>query len=284
MGNNLTILKLFAKVEVKREFHTANSSVLITGGGSGIGRGLALSYAKRNCISHPDRLTLVDRAVADAEQVARECQSAGCKEVIVVQADVTVPADCKSAIEAAIARFQTIDILVLCAGIAAHQLFEGVKDLDVYRKLMDVNYFGYVNCTYYAYPYLKQSKGQIVVLSSISGEIGLPFRTAYCASKFAVTGFFEALRSEFDQEDVAITLICPPSVRTNLRKNSIVQVADASDNENRIEVEECVDSILAAADRRARKIFFPFKVYFAVYVRPFFPDFVDKKLKRAAKL
>ena len=279
MGNNLTILKLFAKVEVKREFHTAHSSVLITGGGSGIGRGLALAYAKRNY-----RLTIVDRALADAEQVARECQQAGCKEVLVVRADVTIPEDCKCAIEAAVARFHGLDILVLCAGIAAHQLFDGVTDLEVYRKLMNVNYFGYVNCTYYAYPHLKQSKGQIVVLSSISGEIGLPFRTAYCASKFAVTGFFEALRSEFDQEDVAITLICPPSVRTNLRKNSIVQVTDAADNEHRIEVEECVESILAAADRRARKIFFPFKVYFAVYARPFFPDFVDKKLKRAAKL
>lgn len=226
----------------------------------------------------------MDRAREDAEEVAKECRQAGCEETLVVKADVTVPEECKNAIEAAVGRFGVLDVLVLCAGIAAHQLFEGVKDLTVYRKLMDVNFFGYLNCTYYAYPYLKQSKGQIVVISSISGEIGLPFRTAYCASKFATTGFFESLRSEFDQEDVAITLICPPSVRTNLRKNSIVQVTGAADNEHRIEVEECVDSILAAADRRARKLFFPFKVYFAVYVRPFFPDFVDKKLKRAAKL
>lgn len=149
---------------------------------------------------------------------------------------------------------------------------------------MQTNFYGYLYCTYYALPYLKQTKGQVLVISSVSGEIGLPFRTAYCASKFAVTGFFEALRSELDKYDVAITIVCPPSVKTNLRNNSIIKIEGAEDNEHRMEVGDCVAKILEASDRRARKIFFPFKVYFAAYLRPFLPDIVDKRLKRAAKL
>lgn len=69
--------------------------------------------------------------------------------------------------------------------------------------------------------HLKKTHGQIVVMSSYSGEIGLIYRTAYCASKFAVTGFFEALRMEH-QNDIDITIVCPPTIETNLRKNSIV--------------------------------------------------------------
>ena len=279
MGNNLTVLKLFAKVEVKRKHYPANSSVIITGASSGIGRGIALAYARRNY-----RLTLAARSLNELLEVEKECRAAGCKEVFVVSANVRTQKDCERVVMTAVEKFGGIDILVLCAGISAYQLFDTVKDLKVYHELMETNFFGYVNFTFYAFPYLKQSHGQVLVISSISGEIGLPFRTAYCASKFAITGFFEALRSEFDQEDVAITLVCPPSVRTNLRKNSIVHIQDAADNEHRIEVDQCVVSILAAADRRARKIYFPFKVYFAAYVRPFFPDFVDKRLKKAAKL
>jgi short-subunit dehydrogenase len=112
----------------------------------------------------------------------------------------------------------------------------------------------------------------------------LPYRTAYCASKFAVTGFFEALRSELDDDDVAITLVCPPSVRTNFRKNSLVATGADSDEGYRISVEDCCSDILAAADRRARKIYFPLKVYIAAYMRPLFPDAVDKRMKKHAKL
>lgn len=112
--------------------------------------------------------------------------------------------------------------------------------------------------------------------------MGLPHRSAYCASKFAITGFFESLRSELDQKEITITIVCPPSVRTNLRKNSL----SGTDSEEgfRISVQDCVRDMMAAADRKARKIFFPLKVYFAAYIRPIFPDIVDRKLKAAAKL
>ncbi|CAG9320386.1 unnamed protein product [Blepharisma stoltei] len=274
MGNNLTLLKLFAVSEVKE-----NSRVVITGASSGIGKEIALQYAKRKY-----SLVLAGRQLDTLQAIQEQCLKLGSPKVLAKETDVTIESQCKDLINFSVENLDGIDILVLCAGISAYQLFENVSDLSVYEKIMQTNYYGYLYCAFHGLPHLKKSRGQILVISSISGEIGLPFRTAYCASKFAVTGFFEALRSELNQDELAITIVCPPSVRTNLRNNSLVKVDGDKDNENRISVENCVANILAAADRRARKIYFPFKVYFAAYLRPFLPDFVDKKLKKAARL
>ncbi len=112
-------------------------------------------------------------------------------------------------------------MLILNAGISAHFLFEEIEDLEVFKKLMAVNFFGCLYPTKYALPYLKKTHGQLVVMSSYSGEVGLIYRTAYCASKFAVTGFYESLRMEMAGQ-IDITIVCPPTVETNLRKNAIL--------------------------------------------------------------
>ena len=274
MGNNLTILKLFAEVKTR-----SGMRVCITGASSGIGKEIAIQYARRGYL-----LVLTGRKLKELLEVQNTCLALGSRQVEIIQSDVSQKAECEILIEKTISLLGGLDILVLSAGVAAYQLFKDVNNIEVFQEVLQTNFFGYLYCTFYALKYLKESKGQILVISSISGEIGLPFRSAYCSSKFAVTGFFESLRSELDHDEVAITLVCPPSVRTNLRNNSLVKLDGGKDNEYRISVEECVRDILAAADRRARKIFFPFKVYFAVYLRPFFPDFVDRKLKKAAKL
>jgi len=198
--------------------------------------------------------------------------------------------DCKNMVQECIKKYGELDVIVLNAGVNAHIKFEEMKDLSIFQEIMQTNFFGYVFCTKYALPYLKKSKGQIIVLSSLSGEIGLPMRSAYCCSKFAVTGFFESLRIELDNNDVAITIICPPSVKTPMRDHDLAKGESLEKHEGtevedkRISVESCVKTILEATDRRARKVFFPFKSYAAVYVRPFFPDLVDRHLKEAAKL
>ena len=279
MGNNLAVLKFFKEPHFEGNFYTDGTIVCITGASSGIGRELARQYARRNA-----KLILAARNRESLIQVGKECQALGCNNVDICPTDVTRPEDCKNLIDFVISKFGSIDLLVLSAGISAYALFENIQDIKVFDTLMQTNFYGYLYCTYYALPYLKQTKGQVLVISSVSGEMGLPYRTAYCASKFAITGFFEALRSELNKYDVAITIVCPPSVKTNLRNNSIIKVENAEDNENRMEVTDCVTKILEASDRRARKIFFPFKVYFATYFRPFFPDSVDKRLKKAAKL
>lgn len=261
--------------------------MIITGASSGIGRELARQYAKRRCKLYSDTLVLAARKLNELETVADECRSLGASQVLAVVTDVTIEEDCRRLVQSCMDTFHRLDLLVLCAGVSAYQLFAEAKDLRAYKALIETNYYGYLHCAFYAMPHLISSSGQVLVISSISGEIGLPYRSAYCASKFAVTGFFEALRSEISDK-VAITIVCPPSVRTNLRANSLIN-SNTSDNEDRINVEDCVQQILDSADRRARKvratqIYFPFKVFIAAYFRPFFPDLIDRRLKQAARL
>ncbi|EGR30443.1 short chain dehydrogenase, putative [Ichthyophthirius multifiliis] len=261
------------------EFPPNQSVIIITGASSGIGRELALRYAQQNC-----KLLICSRDIKKLIEVQEMCNQLG-GITNVIKCDVSQEIDCKSLIEECIKLYEKIDILILNAGINAHSPFQEIEDIQIFRKIMDTNFFGYVYPTKYALQHLLKNKGQIVVLSSISGEIGLPYRSAYCSSKFAVTGFFESLRIELNQNDISITIICPPSVKTDMRNHDLLQKYQQNDDElNRMSVEECVKIVMFAIKKRARKIFFPFKAYFAVYLRPFFPDYVDRKLKQAAKL
>ena len=268
----------------------SGSVILITGAGSGIGRAIALKYAERSCT-----LILVARTASSLEAVAEECRRVGpacAAEVFPI--DVSNESECARLMTHVAEKFGALDILVLCAGIGAHQYFQTTTDLSVYRRLMDVNFFGYLYCTKYAMELLKSRHGQIVVVSSISGEIGLPMRTAYCASKFAVTGFFESLRTELKREntmlmpsacDVDITIVCPPTVDTNLRKNALANVGGApspgqGSGKKKMSAAACATCVVDAADHRMRKIYFPMKAYAAVYLRPFLPDLVDAMVSR----
>ncbi|CAD8182724.1 unnamed protein product [Paramecium pentaurelia] len=274
MGNQQQILKLTKTKQFK-----PNSVIVITGASSGIGRELALQYATRGV-----KLMLAARSEEELKEVCTLCEQLGSRAHYQIT-DVSKEEDCKLLIEETVRIFNRIDILVLNAGVNAHSFFEEFKDLSVFKKIMDINFYGYVYCTKYALPHIRKSSGQFVVMSSISGEIGLPYRVPYCSSKFAVTGFFEALRTELEDFNVAITIVCPPSVRTPMRDHDLLKKHSPKDeSEDRITIQECVSMILDAADRRARKIFFPFKAYLSVYVRPIFPDFVDKRLKQKAKL
>mmetsp|Transcript_31784 Transcript_31784/g.23535 ORF Transcript_31784/g.23535 Transcript_31784/m.23535 type:complete len:163 (+) Transcript_31784:364-852(+) len=162
---------------------------------------------------------------------------------------------------------------------------------------MEVNFYGYLYPTKFALPHLKQTQGQIVVMSSYSGEIGLSNRTAYCASKFAVTGFFESLRMEMGTA-IDITIICPVTVETSFREHYLLKEGDTAakesgegkDKETRIKagssltVDEAIDVILESIDKKARKVLFPTKAWFSTYFRPFFPDYIDKRLADLSKL
>jgi len=269
-----------------------NSIIVITGAGSGIGKNVALAYARRRC-----KLLLADISGDDLLPVVEHCQSLG-SEVISVTVDVTKPEQCKRMVDEAVGKFGGIDILVLCAGIGAHHTFAKTKDLNIFKKLIEVNYYGYLHCIYYAFPYLVNSKpkGLVVAITSFSGEVGLPYRTGYCASKFAVTGFLEALRAEMQElsnsgdntGNFDICIVCPPTINTNLRKNSIKgetnDVTESAPSKHALTVEECALAIVDAADRRLRKAFFPLKSFVASYLRPLVPDLVDKAIHSRARL
>ena len=286
-----------------------NSVILITGAGSGIGRQLALTYARRPC-----RLTLVDLNQAALEQTKQACLALSPSlSVLTITVDVTSLTACQSMVATTLSTYNQLDILVLCAGIGAHHVFTSSTDVKLFTKLMDVNFYGYLHCTLAAYDALKASRGVLVAITSFSGEVGLPYRTAYCASKFAVTGFLEALRSEMTVVDSTehsqhhqphlttntsttsssgggrfdIVIVCPPTVSTNLRRNSLTpdpNLKDATPPASAMSVEQCAEAIVDAADRRLRKAFFPLGSWMAAYFRPIIPDVMDALILKRAKL
>lgn len=273
---------------VQKNYFRPNSVILITGAASGIGKHVAMVYAKRGV-----RLILFDMSQSGLETTARLCENLG-STVLKCVVDVTDEASVVKNVERGVELFGGIDIMVLCAGIAAHHLFSKTTDSNIFDKLMKVNFFGYLYCVKAAYKYLIESQGNLVAITSFSGEVGLPYRSAYCASKFAVTGFLESLRSEMeltskqDGKKFHITIVCPPTINTNLRKNSLTLDTSLREagkaNGNSMTVSECADAIIDAADRRLRKAFFPFKSFLASYLRPLVPDLIDGMIRKRAAL
>lgn len=230
--------------------------VIITGASDGIGAEMARQLSRRD----KDRIALVlaARGAEKLERVAAECRAQGAL-VLAQRTDVSVEADCKALIEAAVARFGRLDTLVNNAGMSAHALLEEVADLAWYEQLMRINLWGSAWCTQAALPHLKASKGRIVAVSSLAGLIGVPGRTAYCATKFAMTGFFEALRVELGGQGVSVTIAYPGVVATEIRYRGFDakgQPAGKSglDESGAMSVEECARLIIEGMDRRRRDI------------------------------
>ena len=168
------------------------------------------------------------RRIDELKSLQEECLTKfGNKDIHAVQTDVSKEEDAERLIEEAVKFFgKKIDILLLCAGVSAHSDFEQFTDMEPFRKVVETNLYGCAYPTRHALKYMKQSntgsKGHIVVLSSYSGVFGLPSRSCYCASKFAVNGFFESLRMELDSQ-IDITLACPVTVQTGFRDNSLIK-------------------------------------------------------------
>ena len=193
------------------------SAVLVQGASSGLGREIAKIYASRG-----SPLVVTGRNETALKELVEQCNSLyRNNSVFYICGDANSDDDCKRVVQFALEKMGKIDIVVLAAGISAHERFSDMKDLSNMRKIMDTNFFGYVTMTRHTLPYVRKSKGQYVVVSSISGLLPLPLRTSYCASKHAVNGFFDALRHE-ERENVEITLFCPGTFTgSNFRKNSL---------------------------------------------------------------
>jgi len=228
------------------------------------------------------RLVLAARSRDKLKKVALKCRNFGC-EVAIVPTDVSKPKQCKALISETVRIFNRLDYLVLNAGVSMHIAFEDLKDLEIFHKLMDTNYFGYVYTTHFALPYLRKSPHpRIVVISSLSGETGVPLRTGYCASKFAVNGFFEALRTELGSS-VPITIVSPGYVDTEIRQNSYGPKEFKPATVGRMmAAKRCADLIVDAADQGKRKVVLTLSGKLVYAFRPFVPELVDMMVKRQA--
>ena len=231
---------------------------IITGASDGIGAEMARQLAAAP--GAQAGIVLAARNRDKLETVAAECRAKGAQTLVSVT-NVSEETQCRALIEQAVAQFGRIDALINNAGVSAQALFSEVRpeDLNWYEKLMRVNLWGAVWCTHAALPHVKASKGRIVAVSSLAGLIGVPGRTAYSATKFAMTGFFEALRAELKSAGVSVTTAFPGVVATRIRYrgyNAKGEPAGSSGlkEDDAMSVEECARLILDGMNGRKREV------------------------------
>ena len=191
-----------------------NKVVAITGASSGIGRATAYEFARLG-----SKVVLAARSEEKLNELCNELTGKGYK-VLGIKTDVADENDCRILMERTVEHFGTIDILINNAGISMRALFSDV-DISVLRRLMDVNFWGTVYCTKYALPYLLENKGSLVGVSSIAGFHGLPGRTGYSASKFAMHGFLETIRIENLKNGLHVMIIAPGFTATEIRHHAL---------------------------------------------------------------
>jgi|SRR5579859_4848610 len=254
--------------------------IVITGASEGIGAELARQLAAQGA-----RLVLAARRLAELEAVAEACRTAGA-ECLTVRTDVADQADCRSLIDAAVARFGAIDVLVANAGVSGHARLDEVADLDWYERMMRVNLFGTLWCCHAALPHLKASRGLIVGISSLAGKVGVPGRTAYSASKFAMSGLLEALRSELVEHGVGVTIVYPGVVATRIRYHGFgADGAPAGrsglDESGMMPVETCAHQIIKAMTGRRRELVMTVKGKLGLWLKLIAPGLVERMARAA---
>lgn len=254
--------------------------IVITGASEGIGAELA-----RQLAAFKPKLVLAARRQDALDAVAKECEAKGA-QCLVVPTDVSIEADCRALIAAAVAHFEAIDILVNNAGVSMHARFADIENTDVYEKLMRINLMGSIWPTHAALPHLKKSRGQIVAVSSLAGLVGVPERTTYCASKFAQTGFFESLRVEIEPEGVDVCLVYPGVVLTNIRVhgwNAKGERLGSSglDEAGAMTVEECARLIVDGMAARKREVVMSTKGKLGRWLKLIAPSVVDNLARKA---
>src|SRR5581483_1533049 len=228
---------------------------LITGGSSGIGQATAVRLA-----GHGVRVALAARNPETLQQVRDDIRKRG-GSAIAVPTDVTDAEQVRRAVEATVAEFGRLDLLVCSAGLSMRAYFEG-SSLEAMERVMRVNFFGTLYATHFALPHVKKSRGSLVAISSLTGKRGIPSYAVYGASKFAVTGVYEALRVELARDGVHVGVVSPAFVDTPLRTNVL-----GPDGQPwpvpppppfRIwPVERCVDRVVRLIVKRRRQALLP---------------------------
>lgn len=249
--------------------------VVITGSSSGIGQALAFEYASKGA-----RLVLAARNISKLTELANKLREGG-SEVLEVETDVSREADCRRLIAQAVNRFGGIDILINNAGISMRALFSEMS-LEVMHQLMEVNFWGTVYCTKYALPHLLASKGSVVGVISIAGYIGLPGRSGYSASKYAIRGFLDTLRTENLKTGLHVLVAAPGFTASNIR--NVALTADGSaqgetprDEAGMMPASKVASCIRKAVDKRRRTLILTFvEGKFTVFLGKFFPSLLDK--------
>ncbi|MEL4071475.1 SDR family oxidoreductase [Ochrobactrum sp. GPK 3] len=260
---------------------------IITGASDGIGAETARQ------IAHHDRagaaLVLAARNVEKLEKLAAELRLQG-STVLVVPTDVTDRNVCIALIEKAALTFGRIDTLIVNAGMSAHANFAEIKPEDLHwmHDLMELNYFGSIWPIHAALPHLAETKGRIAVVSSVAGLIGVPGRSAYSGTKFALSGFCEALRSELEPSGISVTIVYPGVVKTDIRKVGYGASGEALGTsgvreDDMMSVEEAARLMLDGLQRRKREVLMTRQMRLGRWLKLIAPRIVDRMALKALK-
>ena len=252
-----------------------NSVCIITGASSGIGRSLAFEMARRGA-----KLSLGARSADKLNELKNALQTQYQTEVLVVPTDVSDETQCENLINKTLEAFERIDILINNAGISMRALFVDVQ-LKVLKQLMDVNFWGTVYCTKYALPSIIKTRGSIVGVTSIAGFHGLPARSGYSASKFAIHGFLETIRIENLKNGVHVLIAAPGFTSSNVRKSALTAdgtpQGESPRNEARMMTSEQVARKIANGIRfRRRNIILSLKGKISVLFQRVLPIMLDR--------
>jgi short-subunit dehydrogenase len=249
--------------------------VMVTGASAGIGKALAIHLAVQGA-----RVAIAARREDRLEQIATECRAGG-GEVLVIPTDISDESQCRALIDQTIATYGRLDMLINNAGMAASALFDEFPDLHLFKHTMDVNFYGAVYCTYYALPHLKKTHGRVVTISSLGGRAAIPYNTPYCASKYALHGFYDSLRMELSQSGVSCTVICPSWVATEFHESQLDKDGMPRGARGRayytkktMTSDQCAKIVLEAADKRRREVLMG-PGALAVLLKVIAPGFLD---------
>jgi short-subunit dehydrogenase len=254
--------------------------VVIAGASRGIGRELAYQLAEQGAW-----LSLAARNGEQLATVAGECQVRGGRAIAIVT-DVGEQAQCSELIQRTVDHYDRIDMLVNNAGITMWANLEDVSDISFFEQMMRVNYLGSVYCTYYALPFLKKTKGQIIGISSLAGRNGIPKRSGYAASKHAMVGFFDTLRIEIAEYGVSVTMIYPDFVATETRKRALgadgKPIGKSPVRESEVmPAEKCAQLIIQAAAARKRELIMTWRGKVGLWIKLIAPGIVDRVAQKA---
>ena len=260
--------------------HFLGKVIVITGASDGIGAELARQLAHEGA-----RLALAARSPERLEAVADECRAAGA-EACAIATDVTRDADCARLMARTLERFGAIDALVANAGVSMHANFDEITDFGTFERLFRINALGTVHCVRHAWDALKASRGLVVGVSSLAGRTGVPGRTTYCTSKFAQTGFLEALRIEAAEHGVAVSVAYPGVVATEIRRNGLRGDGERAgvsglDEADAMPVDECARQIVRLMRTRRRELVMTRKARLGLWLKMLAPGLVDNMARAA---
>jgi len=262
--------------------HLNNKVIWITGASSGIGEALVYALSVKGA-----RLILSSRRKEELERVKGNCPSAAQTRIKILPLDLEKPDTLQLSAEAAIQIFGHVDILINNGGITQRSLVAEAS-MIVYRRLMEVNYFGPIALTKYLLPhFIRRRKGHFVNITSLTGKFGTPYRSGYAAAKHALHGFFDSFRAEHYKDNIRVTMICPGFIHTNLTLSALT--ADGSPLNKMDEAQYkgkspkwCARKIVKAIENEKEEVYIGGREVFAVYLKRFLPAIFSKIIRKVA--